>query len=281
MKFLSRMLAAAMLAALAGCGLGGTFLVDPFLDEEISGEDFTAELARQYQRRTGIEKNVDYEWVHAGRLARKGYAAMSGDAVLPWDPADWNVRPNDMADLQAARARLLSALDGGGRQRFPEACAKAQVYYDGWLEQAHDNDFGDGFEGPVQPDYAASEKAAFYEIVSFCEGVIDPNKFVIYFGWNKFNLTEAALELIGEIAEVADRFDAANVLVEGHADTSGSARYNMGLAEKRARAVADALQDEGVTVTGVRWFGEVHPAVPRGDSVREPLNRRVEVTLTR
>lgn len=281
MKFLSRMLAAAAVAALAGCGLGGTFLVDPFLDEEISGGDFNAHLAREYQRRTGVEKNVDYEWVHAGRLARKGYAAMRGETVLPWDPAGWNVRSSDLPELAAARARLMSALDGGGRANFPEPCAKAQVYYDGWLEQAHDNDFGSGFEGPVQPDYVAAEKAAFYDIIPFCEGIIDPNKFVLYFGWDKFNLTEAARQLIGEIASVVEQFNASTVTLEGHTDTSGSARYNMGLSEKRARAVAGALQERGVVVTGVRWFGEEHPAVPTGDSVREPLNRRVEVTLGR
>ncbi|MFP3943421.1 MAG: OmpA family protein [Alphaproteobacteria bacterium] len=281
MKSLSRMLAPAMIAALAGCGLGGTFLVDPFLDEEISGGDFAAHLAREYQRRTGVEKTVDYEWIHAGRLARKGYAAMRGESVLPWDPADWNVRAGDMPELRSARARLMSALDNGGRRQFPEACARAQVYYDGWLEQAHDNDLGTDREGPVQPDFVASEKAAFYEIIPHCEGVIDPNKFVIYFGWNKVNLTEAALELIGEVAAAVRRFDAASVLLEGHADRSGPARYNMGLSERRARAVADALQERGVTVTGVRWFDEQLPAVPTGDGAREPLNRRVEVTLGR
>lgn len=281
MSVLSRMSAGLAVCVLSACGLAATFAVDPFLDEEISGTDFNSHLAREYQRRTGMEMTVDGEWIHAGRLARKGFAAMRGETVPPWDPADWNVAKRDLSALAVARARLMSALDGGGRAEFPEACAKAQVYYDGWLEQSHDNDFGLGFAGPVQPERVSAGRAAFDDMIPLCEGVIDPNRFLIYFGWDKTNLTAAARQVIDEIAGIVERLRVPQVGVTGYADSSGPAGYNIALSERRARAVAAALRARGVIVTGVAWHGETAPAVPTGADVREPLNRRAEVILSR
>jgi len=282
MKMVSRILTAGVFAVfLAGCAdVGGTFLVDPLIAEDIQTGDFNSWLAHEYQRRTQVERDVDYEWYHAGRLAEKGYAALNGENVLPWVPSDWNVAPADLPELEAQRARLIAALDSGGRERAPEACAKAQVYYDGWLEQAHDNDWGPGFVGPVQPDYVASEKASYYEWIPLCEGLAEQD-FVIYFAWDRYDLTDAAVAVVDEIARYVGQWSGANVAVAGHADTSGSASYNVGLSERRADTVQDALNSRGVSTSSVQWFGETRPAVPTGDGVREPLNRRVEVHISR
>ncbi len=282
MKKLSRILAVGTFAVfLAGCvDIGGSFLVDPFMGERIQTGDFNSWLAHEYQRRTGVERDVDMEWTHAGRLAEKGYAALHGENVLPWVPGDWNVAGGDMAELNAARARLIAALDSGGRRDTPEACAKSQVYYDGWLEQAHDNDYGPGFEGPVQPDYVASEKAAFYQWIPLCEGM-QTQSFIIYFAWDRSDLTDAAVAVVDEIAAFVSRYSNPNVALDGHTDTSGSNRYNVGLSQRRADTVQDALNGRSVSSSSVEWFGETQPAVPTGDGVREPLNRRVEVTISR
>ena len=56
-------------------------------------------------------------------------------------------------------------------------------------------------------------------------------------------------------------------------DTSGSAKYNVRLSERRAKAAADALV--GAAQTARRSTGRVKlpPAVATGDGVKEPLNR--------
>jgi len=283
MNLVSRLLAVGAVVGVAGCGLGGTFHVDPFLDEDTSGltPGFQKCLVEEYQRRTGVEKNVDMNWVHAGKLAKKGYMAMSGP-VDPWVPSNYNVAPKDLPELERGRSRLMSALakGKGGSIEQQCACARAQVYYDGWLEQSHDNDLGPGFRGVVQPDYQQAEKAAFYEAVVLCEGLpADPKTFVIYFGWDKFNLTAAAVAVVDEIVDYANGFDSTMVMVAGHTDTSGSNAYNQGLSERRTNTVVNALESRGVDVTSTSSFGETRPAVPTGDGVREPLNRRAEVTV--
>jgi outer membrane protein OmpA-like peptidoglycan-associated protein len=71
------------------------------------------------------------------------------------------------------------------------------------------------------------------------------------------------------------------VTVVGHADTSGSAAYNVRLSERRAKAVADALVGQGVngSTLSVDWKGESMPAVATGDGVKEPLNRRSTIGI--
>lgn len=263
---------------LAGCALN----VEPFLMQDIEGDRFTDYLAREYQQRTAVEVHVDQEWNHASRLAERGSAAQAGHAVEPWHARNWNVKSGDIAELESARERLVAALNSGGREQNPEACAKAQVYYDGWLEQAHDNDLGKGFRGPVQPDYVAAEKAAYYDMIPYCEPEAVPQvkQFTIYFGWNSSKLTGAANDLIAEISNYAAGLEGGNVSLEGHADRSGPDAYNMTLSRNRAAAVAGALSARNITDVSISAAGETRPAVPTADNVREPLNRRVEVEVS-
>jgi outer membrane protein OmpA-like peptidoglycan-associated protein len=68
--------------------------------------------------------------------------------------------------------------------------------------------------------------------------------------------------------------------VVGHTDLSGSVPYNQRLSDRRARNVADLLASAGAPAgsLNVRGVGKSQPAVQTADGVREPLNRRVEVT---
>jgi outer membrane protein OmpA-like peptidoglycan-associated protein len=69
-------------------------------------------------------------------------------------------------------------------------------------------------------------------------------------------------------------------MLAGHTDTSGSAAYNMGLAERRNDSVRDYLTSRGVPGSEItsEAFGENQLRVPTADGVRELQNRRVEIT---
>ena len=172
----------------------------------------------------------------------------------------------------------MAALDNGGRTERGCACAKAQRYYDGWVEQASDNKLGEngsdfgGEGGPVQPDRVKAEKAAFYESLTACElRALGP--WTIYFGFDKFNLTSEAQAVIDQI--VAD--NAMSLSVVGNTDSSGSSAYNDALGQRRASAVSDALKSRGKAICSAVSDGESNLAVKTGDGVREPLNRRAVV----
>lgn len=285
MKNISRLLAIGAFIGLAGCGLRAA----PFLETEVEGTDFNSYLAREYQRRTDVEVHVDQNWNHADKLAGKGVAAAAGEAVEPWVSSNYNVSTADVPELDKARSRLMAALNNGGRTNAPEACAKSQVYYDGWVEQAHDNDWGMKMFGPVQPDYVAAERTAYYDIIPLCEGAKAPvqpaveakvSNFTIYFGFNSSDLTDAAKAIIGEIASYVGELTNPKVVVRGHTDSSGGNAYNLALSERRTQAVAGALSGSGIGGVAGSWAGEGEPAVPTADNVREPLNRRAVVTIS-
>lgn len=275
MKMISRLIALGSFLVLAGCG---TWTAESYLHEDIQGDSFNACLAREYQDRATSEAYVDCNWVDTAMIVEKGRAAAAGETVLPYDPATKGVLPSDLPELQDARSKLMSALDNGGRDDRACACAKAQRYYDGWVEQASDNKLGvngsyfGGEGGPVQPDRVEAEKAAFYEALTACAQVA-AGPWTIYFGFDKYNLTPEAQSVVDQI--VAETNNALSVV--GHTDTSGSNAYNQALGQRRADAVSNALTAHGKELCSAMSRGETDLAVATGDGVREPLNRRAVV----
>lgn len=105
---------------------------------------------------------------------------------------------------------------------------------------------------------------------------------VFYFAWNGAQPPADAAGVAQVTAQQLKACGWRKINVAGHADTSGSTEFNQKLSEQRARNVADLLNGAGVPadLMTVQAFGETRPAVNTPDGVREPLNRRVEVTAT-
>ena len=106
--------------------------------------------------------------------------------------------------------------------------------------------------------------------------------FVVYFEWDRSNLNQAANETIDAAVNRARECNVNGVVVVGHTDTSGSAQYNMGLSERRASVVRDALVSRGMSAGAIQTqaTGEADLARPPRDGVRAPLNRRTAVTIS-
>jgi outer membrane protein OmpA-like peptidoglycan-associated protein len=105
--------------------------------------------------------------------------------------------------------------------------------------------------------------------------------FLVFFDWDRADLTERARQIIAEAATNAQRVGTTRIEVSGHADRSGTPQYNQRLSERRANAVAAELERRGVPRSAmvIQAFGESRPLVPTADGVREPQNRRVEIVL--
>jgi OmpA-OmpF porin, OOP family len=105
--------------------------------------------------------------------------------------------------------------------------------------------------------------------------------FQVFFDFNKSDLTGAARQVINSAAQTAQSGHFVHLVVTGHTDTVGSARYNQGLSDRRAEAVkaelvADGLPDGEITTQGV---GKTGLLVPTADGVREAQNRRATIEL--
>ena len=105
--------------------------------------------------------------------------------------------------------------------------------------------------------------------------------YLVFFDWDKATLTDRAREIIREAAANSTHVQYTRIEVNGHTDTSGTARYNQGLSLRRANAVAAELVRNGVprNVIAIRGLGQTHLLVPTGPGVREPQNRRVEIII--
>jgi outer membrane protein OmpA-like peptidoglycan-associated protein len=105
--------------------------------------------------------------------------------------------------------------------------------------------------------------------------------FLVFFDWNRADLTQRARQIIAEAAQARTRQAVTRIEVTGHTDTSGSATYNQGLSVRRANAVAAELVRLGVPSSEIvaRGVGQTQLLVQTPDGVREPQNRRVEIVL--
>jgi OmpA-OmpF porin, OOP family len=106
-------------------------------------------------------------------------------------------------------------------------------------------------------------------------------QFIVFFGFNKSNLTAEAQAVVAEAAAAAKSQGAARIAVIGHTDTVGSSAYNEALSLRRASAVKDELTRLGVSPEAISASGkgEAELLVQSGDGVKEPQNRRATIDL--
>ncbi|MEL0155183.1 OmpA family protein, partial [Sphingopyxis sp.] len=108
-----------------------------------------------------------------------------------------------------------------------------------------------------------------------------PGPYIVYFDWDQSAITpEAAATLDNAISAYNRGCSGQQVMLAGHADRSGSAKYNVGLSQRRADAVKSYMTARGVADGSIttQAFGETRPAVATADGVRNDQNRRVEIT---
>lgn len=105
--------------------------------------------------------------------------------------------------------------------------------------------------------------------------------FLVFFDWDKYNLTDRARAVIRDAAATSKSVAHTRLEVNGYADTSGTPKYNMGLSMRRAQTVAAELVRNGVAKNEIviKAFGDTVLLVPTGPGVREPQNRRVEIII--
>lgn len=301
MTMLRNMILTAGLLTLAGTTAGCTAFksfseVDALNQAEAMGSPFTIALAEEYRLFSNSELHNMFDYPDALHFARKGLAAAAGENVLPEPIADWNLNETHAQELAAARGRLIVAFDLGARDAAPALAAKAQGKFDCWIEgqeeywsDAKDMACKDEFlkhianlEAQLQPPPAvdAAPEGAFD---------IDPNApmatenamYLVFFNWDHSGLGAGALSVLDAVAEEVAKNPPETINIIGHADTSGPKTYNMRLALKRANEVKSALIQRGMSsdMIVIDAKGETELLVETPDNVREPANRRVNISF--
>lgn len=95
------------------------------------------------------------------------------------------------------------------------------------------------------------------------------------------DLNQSFHDVLNSVILVLKEFDQTIVVVAGHTDSRGRDYYNQTLSERRAKSVADYLQQNGVVEARIEsvGFGEKHPIADNDTDAGRALNRRVELSL--
>ncbi len=111
---------------------------------------------------------------------------------------------------------------------------------------------------------------------------VTPGPFLVFFDWDRSAITAEAASILDRAAEQFAATGQTSVQLAGHADKSGKDDYNVALSQRRADAVKAYLATKGVPDSAIATeaFGEARPLVDTADGVREPQNRRVEITFS-
>ena len=102
----------------------------------------------------------------------------------------------------------------------------------------------------------------------------------IYFDFNKATILPASHGILDEITAALVAKPHLTVMVEGHTDITGPHAYNMGLSDRRAKAVVDYLVGKGIKPSrlSAKGFGPDRPIADNATKLGRAKNRRVQFT---
>ncbi|MDB5393256.1 MAG: hypothetical protein JWM91_762, partial [Rhodospirillales bacterium] len=114
---------------------------------------------------------------------------------------------------------------------------------------------------------------------AYAESAMVPHSYLVFFDFNKSDLTPAAVKIVDQAAADAAAGKATTLQVTGYTDTVGSEAYNLRLSKRRAMSVQAELAKQGIPADAVAIFakGKHDLLVPTADGVKEPQNRRVSI----
>ena len=298
-KMRSLLMVGCLLGVSACTGFNSHSEVKALNEVQAVGSPFTQHLAAEYRDFANTELNNMFDYPDALHFARKGLAAANGDVVMPEPISDWNLLPQHMEELSTARGRMIVAFDLGAREVAPQQSAAAQAAFDCWIEQQEEN---------WQNDDIVSCKTKYMNAIDALEGMIDPPMpmvepelvtpvvtdlpaaepmkpedamYLVFFDFDKSVVGAGGQNVLDAVAEEIASRNLNVVRIVGHTDSSGSQSYNQKLAMKRSNAVRDELINRGVDAALIKvdGRGENELLVQTADDVREPANRRTQITF--
>jgi outer membrane protein OmpA-like peptidoglycan-associated protein len=104
----------------------------------------------------------------------------------------------------------------------------------------------------------------------------------VLFDFNRATLKPGAQLRLARVSGIILAYPDLKLEIDGFTDSKGTPEYNMGLSEKRAKAVRDFLVSQGVGSDAVnaRGLGESNPVASNASAAGRQQNRRVELVVS-
>ena len=103
----------------------------------------------------------------------------------------------------------------------------------------------------------------------------------ILFDVDSYSLKPGTRKELVDFAQTLNKEENTDVLIEGHADATGSTTHNLTLSKQRADAVANFLKTQGVKTSRVneKGYGENQPIADNATEAGRQKNRRVDIAI--
>lgn len=103
----------------------------------------------------------------------------------------------------------------------------------------------------------------------------------LLFDFGKDELRDANKQNLREFAQTLREYPGTDLLIVGHTDNVGSDSYNQALSQKRAAAVSNFLNNQGVNSSrlNITGKGESQPVASNDTEWSRAQNRRVEIAI--
>ena len=135
--------------------------------------------------------------------------------------------------------------------------------------------------GSVQFQQANSAEVAERYGAALAAVPVAARSYVLYFVFDKATLLPSAQSTFNAVLDDYNKRPAAELIIIGHTDRAGDAKYNEDLSQRRASAVRSLLVSKGVAADTIQmaWRGDREPLPETAGKISDPRNRRVEVKV--
>ncbi|MEM7168768.1 MAG: OmpA family protein [Pseudomonadota bacterium] len=283
-RFTSFLAVAIMGVALAACGTE----LQKAENLAPEGNEFTAGMYGGYLELSESEYG-EGNYRQSDVFAKQAMRSASGETVLPNEPDPSRLAEYKVGEMTAARDRLLTALDDGGREEEPTLAALSQATYECWLHEQTEGWQLDQIEA-CKADYFAAindlevamapEPVAAAAVVATA-AVVEDIRALAYFDFDSSAISTEGQQAIDVIIAEAEANPSKTIRIVAHTDTVGPVDYNQSLSERRANAVIGSLIQGGVAPDRIvsEAVGKTQPLVDTGDQVRSQANRVAVIDL--
>ena len=102
----------------------------------------------------------------------------------------------------------------------------------------------------------------------------------INFAVGKHNVPEDSEAILKKIERIVAKLSPAELVIQGHTDSTGDASYNVSLSKKRAKSVAQFFEDNAfIGHVNTKGYGESRPLAANDSKIGREMNRRVDIVV--
>ena len=272
--------------------------------EEKKPINFQEYLLSEYKKRATFEAEEMHDWNSVKLYSEKALKSLETDKIYPEEISYWKIPEKNINEIKIAYDNLMTIYNDA-KKIDPFNLARAISSLDCWSEQQEENwqtwDIDNCKDDFLKAMHDIYEKISIEEKEQETSNkeeknsnnetnnevtIVTKNKNeelmqIIYFDFDKFNLSEVSKEKIKLFLD-NNNSTIEEYLVVGHTDTKGTKKYNLSLSIKRAEVVKEILINYGIQQNRIKILGkgEESLAVNTPDDTKQPANRRVEIKNT-